>query len=78
MNPRFKRKIAKELFNKTNLDKNAMNWHVWKRAFDLGYDIAFNKSSDVSSIIRWMAVSENIPPEICTDVIAKLKNREKK
>ena len=40
-----KREVSKKLFDQTNLPKDAMNWHVWKRAFDLGFDIGLNEAA---------------------------------
>lgn len=31
------RELAKKTFDETQLPNTPMNWHIWKRAFDLGY-----------------------------------------
>jgi len=38
------REISKELFDKSNIEAIPMNWHIWKRAFDLGVEA---KESDL-------------------------------
>ena len=32
-----KRVLAKKQYLNTGIDDNAYNWHIWKRAFDLGW-----------------------------------------
>jgi len=39
------REISKELFDKSGLESTPNNWHIWKRAFDLGVSKA--KESDL-------------------------------
>ena len=31
------REITLEQYNKTNIPDTPMNWHVWKKAFELGW-----------------------------------------
>lgn len=44
-----RREIAKELYLKSGIDDKPYHWHIWKRAFDLGW--AYNgKEKDVNIV----------------------------
>lgn len=32
-----KRELSKKLYLQSHIKDNAYNWHIWKRAFDLGW-----------------------------------------
>jgi len=39
-----KRELAKKLYLNSGIEDNAYNWHIWKRAFDLGWDNTTNEN----------------------------------
>ncbi|MGV6830487.1 MAG: hypothetical protein ACWA5P_02855 [bacterium] len=41
------RKLTKDQFDETNIANTPMNWHVWKRAFELGYRLAEQKQPTI-------------------------------
>lgn len=65
-----KREKAKELFNNSGIIDNAYNWHIWKRAFDLG--VAYDKTSDESESFCVNCDRKVQTHNLCMDCVIKI------
>ena len=45
-------------FNESGIENNALNWHIWKRAFDAG---ASYNNAEWQEKVRWIPVDEEKP-----------------
>lgn len=51
------RKKSLETFEKYCIKKNPLNWHIWKKAFDLG--VQFEKQQSIINHINSIKMAEN-------------------
>ena len=49
------REISLRLFNESGIENTPMNWHIWKRAFDLGV------SSIKEDVNKWVSFDDEKP-----------------